>query len=331
MSIINLKNYHILTKLTRISQKYIFTRKNRFTDVHLREKKFNDATGEKIIDLINNGTPFMVARYGSTEARNIHRYMIADKNYSDLKGIVKHLKGDMKEFWNFWNAADSPMDSLCELSGFFPNDVTLFKKFADIYTKSAQSLDILAVWNGYEEFMPGVSATTELCKLRDIEPWFSKIPWTQSLAGKNVLVVHPFEDSIKSQYQNHRINIFKDSNILPEFNLKVIRAVQSIADEKDLPFSDWFEALDFMKKQIKETDFDVAIIGCGAYGFPLAAFVKDLGKQAIHLGGTTQLLFGIKGKGWESYPDYHTFRGSAWISPSEISKGFEKVEGGRYW
>lgn len=31
------------------------------------------------------------------------------------------------------------------------------------------------------------------------------------------------------------------------------------------------------------------------YGFPLAAHVKHKGKQAIHLGGTLQLLFGIKG------------------------------------
>ena len=48
-----------------------------------------------------------------------------------------------------------------------------------------------------------------------------------------------------------------------------------------------------------EEIFDVAIIGCGAYGMPLAAMLKQAGKQAIHLGGATQLLFGIKGKRWE--------------------------------
>ena len=42
-------------------------------------------------------------------------------------------------------------------------------------------------------------------------------------------------------------------------------------------------------------DFDVALIGCGAYGFPLAAKLKTAGKQAIHLGGVLQALFGIKG------------------------------------
>ena len=50
-----------------------------------------------------------------------------------------------------------------------------------------------------------------------------------------------------------------------------------------------------MKNQIVKTDFDIAIIGAGAYGFSLAAFIKKIGKKAVHLGGPTQVLFGIKG------------------------------------
>lgn len=42
-----------------------------------------------------------------------------------------------------------------------------------------------------------------------------------------------------------------------------------------------------MEDKIKQIDFDVCIIGCGAYGLPLAAFVKRMGKQAIHLAGGT--------------------------------------------
>ena len=48
-----------------------------------------------------------------------------------------------------------------------------------------------------------------------------------------------------------------------------------------------------------ENRFDIAIIGCGAYGLPLAAKLKKEGRQAIHLAGVTQLMFGIKGKRWE--------------------------------
>lgn len=74
------------------------------------------------------------------------------------------------------------------------------------------------------------------------------------------------------------------------------KSVQSIAGQKT-PYKDWFEALEKMKNDIAKIDFDVAIIGCGAYGLPLAGYIKEeLHKKSIHIGGGTQLLFGIKGK-----------------------------------
>jgi hypothetical protein len=41
-------------------------------------------------------------------------------------------------------------------------------------------------------------------------------------------------------------------------------------------------------KDIDCLEFDVALIGAGAYGLPLAACVKRLGKKAIHMGGVTK-------------------------------------------
>ena len=86
---------------------------------------------------------------------------------------------------------------------------------------------------------------------------------------------------------------------------------------------------------IPEIDFDIAIIGCGAYGMPLAAMLKKAGKQAIHLGGATQLLFGIKGRRWEeNYPSkIATFFNEYWVYPaeSEKPKNASTVEMGCYW
>ena len=83
-------------------------------------------------------------------------------------------------------------------------------------------------------------------------------------------------------------------------------------------------------------DFDIAILGCGAYGMPLAVKLKRAGKQAVHLGGATQLLFGIKGTRWEAknYPtNIAKLFNEYWVRPSasEKVKGREKVEGGCYW
>ena len=153
--------------------------------------------------------------------------------------------------------------------------------------------------------------------------------------GKKVLVIHPFEESIRSQYARREKLFPGNSDILPEFELKTIKAVQSLADNKDtLPFKTWFEALKSMTDQIDKTDFDIAIIGAGAYGLPLGAHCKRIGKQAIHLGGATQLLFGIMGRRWENYNSFtDKYVNEYWIRPSESErpKGAEKVEGACYF
>ena len=94
-----------------------------------------------------------------------------------------------------------------------------------------------------------------------------------------------------------------------------------------------FEALESMKREISQADFGVAIIGAGAYGFPLAAYVKSLGKQAIQMSGATQILFGIKGKRWDDHPVISKFYNDAWVRPlqSETPPEIHKVEGGSYW
>lgn len=74
-----------------------------------------------------------------------------------------------------------------------------------------------------------------------------------------------------------------------------LEAVQSLGGSNN-KFQSWFEALQWMEDEMDKTDYDICLIGCGAYGFPLAAHAKRKGKKAVHLGGALQLLFGIKGK-----------------------------------
>lgn len=95
----------------------------------------------------------------------------------------------------------------------------------------------------------------------------------------------------------------------------------------------WFDALDYMYEECKQIDFDVAIIGCGAYGLPLAAKLKSHGKQVIHLGGATQLMFGIKGKRWDEMPEISKYYNEYWVRPNknEVVKDGNKVENGCYW
>ena len=88
-----------------------------------------------------------------------------------------------------------------------------------------------------------------------------------------------------------------------------------------------------MEQEALNLDFDVAILGCGAYGFPLAARFKRAGKKAIHLGGATQIFFGIKGKRWDDMPFFSEMYNDAWVRPlsSETPTKAKSVEDGCYW
>jgi hypothetical protein len=111
-----------------------------------------------------------------------------------------------------------------------------------------------------------------------------------------------------------------------------LEAVQSIA-KTPTAFADWFAALDDMKQKVDCIDFDIAMIGCGAYGFPLAAHVKRLGRKALHLGGIVQVLFGIKGKRWEESEHISKLMNEHWTKPlpEEVPSNFRLVDGGSYW
>lgn len=215
-------------------------------------------------------------------------------------------------------------------AGFFPvNDKTL-RQFKDMMFADMRELDILCSWRP-EEFLFRTRLGHCFKATLGLVGGPSDAPdtWTWGLAGKRVLVVHPFAETIKRQYDEHRTLLFKSPLILPEFaSLTTVKAVQTIAGN-DAGFLSWFDALDYMKQQIDSCEYDVALIGCGAYGFPLAAHVKRQGKKAIHIGGPLQLYFGIKGKRWNKFK----FINEYWVSPSENEKpaNLQNVEGGCYW
>ena len=81
------------------------------------------------------------------------------------------------------------------------------------------------------------------------------------------------------------------------------------------------------------------MVGAGAYSLPLLKFIKQMGVPCVHLGGQTQLLFGIRGQRWETEYDEvwrqaNFYNNSPyWIKPllTDIPTNKEMVENGCYW
>lgn len=298
-------------------------------------EKNPDIAGKRIYDLLLNDAPCMIARFGSTELTCMYNYIgINDHN----NNLLKFIQGKTPPFW--WEPAI--LKQMQVYSGFYPPTKGKIEQFCELMLKEIPQVDILGSWltleHQFESYLSAYKVHLQL-----LEPFWSKTPWTKALEGKKVLVVHPFSDTIASQYTNREL-LFKNRDILPKFqSLQIIQAVQSLG-EGDTRFKDWFEALDFMKNKIDACDYDVCLIGAGAYGFPLAAHVKRTGKKAVHLGGALQLLFGIKGKRWEDpnygvkewgipYGSYTNLINEYWVRPSNQlkPKNADQVEGACYW
>lgn len=237
------------------------------------------------------------------------------------------------------------MDNIYNCAGFFPNDIALGDRFTDVMKDAMSQMDIFAANNNILEnyfinkCVPKDSSVSSSFGMFDITV-LGEESWSKALKGKKVLVVTPFTDSVKQQYAKREL-IYKGTEILPEFELITYKSLMTVGDLRDERFATWFDALEFMRKEILEIDFDVALLGCGAYGFPLAAEIKKAGKQAVHMGGVLQILFGIIGKRWDGTrlggpvhirEDVARYYNENWTYPiEEKPKEAGKVEYGPYW
>ena len=295
-----------------------------------REILSHDETQDWLGVALNSRKPFMAARFGNTELQAM-LYFHKMENLS----LARRLLDPIETWsWSFPWFKKRLLD-LEILSGFFPLDEKLIRQFTALMHQCLRDVDLLASWAKGEVWFEKELRDAELCRIEALQGFRFQHPWTRHLAGRKVLVVHPFESTIREQYRKRR-NIFAIPEALPEFKLYTLKAVQSLAGNRPEGFATWFDALDHMTEKALASPADVVILGCGAYGFPLAARLKRGGKQCIHMGGATQLLFGIKGAAYEgpmSGGFSEKYYNDHWVRPAadERPKNAELVEGACYW
>lgn len=290
----------------------------------LSPKQANEYIGKSI----KSQQPFLVARFGSVELTILKKYHKM-KTFSNIEKAISFLfTGEWSYGWQ-----GSSLQKFEYNAGFFPVTAKNLDRFAEIMLDSMPNVDLLASWLPGETYFGAELEKANVCDLADIEPYYHQNPWSQHLENKRVLVIHPFVSSIQHQYKTNRRTLFRDLLVLPSFQLMTLPAVQSIAGNRPPGYEDWFVALDDMYEKALAKDADIIILGCGAYGFPLAAKLKSAGKQVIHLGGSTQILFGIKGKRWDQHPVISLLYNEYWVRPSaqEYPPRATKVENACYW
>ena len=289
----------------------LFKRKKNLSKFNGQKGINLDSSNATLKEAILEGKPFAAIRFGAVEMSCLNNH----------EKIELHLKKKYK---------DSVKYSMKNNAGYYPVDDASLKEYGDRYLPILKDVDILGISGVHMEdyFAKKYIGKPKYILYEGMEPL--RGDWTKLLAGKKVLVVSPFVRDIENQYSKRERLFPNPDDILPKFELRLLQAPLTLAEERGSAPT-FFDGLDMMVASIKQMDFDIALVGCGAYGSLLCIEIKKMGKMAIQTGGATPTLFGIIGKRWLKREHVAKYVNSEWIRPSEKPRGFDKVEGGAYW
>jgi len=284
-----------------------------------------------IKNAILDAKPTMICRLGFVEAAAAKNFLEM-REYESLNPFAQ-IRARFGRFQKKW--ATKHLSELHLNAGVFPEGEAIANQFCEFYLHELGSADILGSFHSLnaEGFLHKMNCPEAIrVDATSLEPYYHLDPWSAALERKSVLVVHPFAKTILEQF-DRRKTIFPGTNVLPEMKVKVIRSVQSMCGTI-VEFDTWFDALQSMKEEMEQVDFDVCIVGAGAYGLPLCAHAKRMGKISIQMGGATQILFGIRGGRWDKYiPAISSLYNENWTRADESDRplGYQKIEEGCYW
>jgi hypothetical protein len=253
-------------------------------------------------------------------------------------GKVGSLEGEAAGFYlsRRKNGASYPpvlMNQLFLNVGLFPKTDEAIDRFCATMLEMVGYVDMLGVqgYPGEGEVINNFARRAKVLPQRVLEPWYCEDPWSGYFAGKRVTVLSPFAGTIAHQF-TRRDKIWSNPRILPEFELRTVR----------MPFSpglsapeepDWEVRMNRMVDQIEAVPYDILVAGAGGISLLLAARARKTGRIGIHMGGPTQVLFGIRGRRWDNDPFFQRAMNEFWVRPStdETPTDTWRIENGCYW
>lgn len=287
--------------------------------------------------------PYVVSSYAYRHKKMPAEMLLSELNHKMDAGIpfVAGKIGGF-ELWalravefGYCKEYEAVYDKLCNNAGFFSDTDDIagnLEKYSEIMKRTLGNVDYLIRWQyPKEEYFVRKYCQKSLTDIDWLGVVYRDEPIGTILQGRKVLVVTPFAEAVERQY-SRREKVYEEA-FLPQFELKTYKAVQTIAGNRDARYDNWFGALEGMQEQIGKIDFDIALVGCGAYSLPICSYIKGLGRSAIHMGGDVQILFGIMGKRWENNEFIQSKKNDYWIYPdkNDIPSNSDSVEDGCYW
>lgn len=265
----------------------------------------------EIIESILNKNPKSFGKIGSVESSYINHYL---EGY-DFEFISKKYD-----------------DLLYTSAGIYIQDEADFQNWSEMYINAIKNTNFLLQWSSADKkLLSKIKRKDNISKsFIGLEPFtLGKNGWHYFLKDKKVLCISPFSKSIQANIKNYSF-IWNNAHIGKVYTIQA--SYPEILEGKNP--TNWEIKLDKVIDQINKVDFDVATIGYGGFSLIIGDYIRNLGKTSIHLGGSNQILYGIKGKRWDkNFEAYSWYGGNYWIrlSKNEVPKFNKMLEGGAYW
>jgi len=360
-----IRTYHYHTKQTRNYQQTTVIEKP-YTVV--LPAGFNPYTlvpslGLDIKSIIETTTGFKKMRFDDNDL--LFNY-ISDKFDKKENFIIPRISGHENNYAFFGKViqhnASNGINPVIpdEIHKYFQNTIPIMKKnagiklsniesivkYSNIYLKAFENCDIYGGWESWGNCIPHIFhshnfITTNFQSKRvfwafamDVYHYIYNRPFTMALRGKRILIISPFENSIRSKL-NVRSNIYDGIDIFPDCSFLLIKPPITNGDnpceEFDIELTKFYSKLDLLKNK-----YDVALLSCGGYANPIANYIyENHGASAIYIGGVLQMYFGIYGLRWlKERPDIlKLYMNQYWSRPTTDEKpnNSSSIEGGCYW
>lgn len=214
-------------------------------------------------------------------------------------------------------------------AGISPPTDAVLNRFSQLYLDALRGADVMTL-PYYESWSEWLAEAKAIVPAQT--PWFSydilRHPfseddpaehWVRGLDDRRVGIVSPLRFSIARQLDR----LDRVYAAMPEARPRwaSVAIVQSPLTQWNSeaggaarPSKTWVDHFERLCGELadRREEYDTCLLGCGGYGMPLAHFLKaELRKTAVVVGGSLQLLFGIRGNRWDRRPQVAGFLNDA--------------------
>lgn len=259
-------------------------------------------------DKLNSQSPYLINRFGGSDFSALVYFFNNNNNISEDKiDFIRKYNG----YFNFKN--------IC-------TDNEIFAKMTYAYSSSFKNSDIIL------DTVHNLSKTkhkivdeinkNDACIIGNYNELIeSFVPFMDSFKNwgnnKKILIISPFEETIKFQTNNDRINKIINNYTFPNCTFLTYQTpITYNSNHYDFDeyffkvtegFDNWIELVQKICDDISCIDFDIAFLSCGIYSYHVGDFIKTkLNKKSIYIGGMLNVMFNFYGKRYDT-PFFNKF------------------------